>query len=413
MKTIKVINRCLLLCLCLDITSCGGKKGNNMEAFEKGTFGYDLNYLSKKDSVILLRANDGKAQVVVSPKYQAKVFTSTTDGNSGKSLGYLNYKALEAENFDEHMNGYGGENRLWLGPEGGKYSIYFKPDTEQVYDNWHTPKPFDIEAWNVVSASDKSVSMSKDMEVTNYLGNLFQVKINRNISIVEPSEIASLLGIELSPSIKTVGYLTDNVLINNGNTEWTEETGTICIWMLDMFNTAPNSLTIVPFNEGSEEQLGTIATTNYFGEIPADRLKIENGLLYLKTDGKCRNKLGLNALRTKSIAGNYDPDSRRLTITTFEVDPQGTYLNQEWNPNKNPLIGDAVNAYNDGPLEDGSIMGPFLEVESASPAAFLKPGASLGHKHNVFHFVGSDDELSLITEKLFGVKIAEIKNVFN
>lgn len=260
MKTIKVINRCLLLCLCLGVISCGGKKGNNMETFEKGTFGYDLNYLAKKDSVILLRANDGKAQVVVSPKYQAKVFTSTTDGNTGKSLGYLNYKALEAENFDEHMNGYGGENRLWLGPEGGKYSIYFKPGTEQVYDNWHTPKPFDIEAWNVVSASDKSVSMSKDMEVTNYLGNLFQVKIDRNISIVEPSEIASLLGIELSPSIKTVGYLTDNVLINNGNTEWTEATGTICIWMLDMFNTASNSLTIVRTATSTTTEFWTLMT---------------------------------------------------------------------------------------------------------------------------------------------------------
>lgn len=413
MKTIKVVNRLLLLYICLSVMACGRKKENNMETFEKGTFGYDLNYLSKKDSVILLCANDGKAQVLVSPKYQAKVFTSTTDGNLGKSLGYLNYKALEAKDFDEHMNGYGGENRLWLGPEGGKYSIYFKPETKQIYDNWHTPKPFDIEAWNVISASDKSVSMSKDMEVTNYLGNLFQVKIDRDISIIEPSEIASLLGIELSSSIKTVGYLTDNVLINNGNTEWTKETGTICIWMLDMFNTAPNSLTIVPFNEGSENQLGAIATTDYFGEIPDDRLKIENGLLFLKTDGKCRNKLGMNALRTKSIAGNYDPDSQRLTITTFETDPQGTYLNQEWNPDKNPLIGDAMNAYNDGPLEDGNIMGPFLEVESASPAAFLKPGASLSHKHNVFHFVGNDNDLSLITEKLFGVKIAEIKNVFN
>ena len=24
------------------------------------------------------------------------------------------------------MNAYGGENRLWLGPEGGKYSLFFK-----------------------------------------------------------------------------------------------------------------------------------------------------------------------------------------------------------------------------------------------------------------------------------------------
>ena len=120
----------------------------------------------------------------------------------------------------------------------------------------------------------------------------------------------------------------------------------------------------------------------------------------------------MNALRSKAIAGNYDPDSRRLTITTYDVNGKGIYLNQEWNPDKNPLKGDAMNAYNDGPLEDGSIMGPFLEVESASPAAFLKPGESLTHHHNVFHFVGEEKELTLLTEKLFGISIQDIKQIF-
>jgi hypothetical protein len=101
-----------------------------------------------------------------------------------------------------------------------------------------------------------------------------------------------------------------------------------------------------------------------------------------------------------------------LTITAFDVDKNAVYLNQEWNPAKDPLLGDAMNAYNDGPLADGSIMGPFLELESVSPAAFLKPLHSLSHKHTVYHFIGEEADLSPITEKLFGITINDIKNAF-
>ena len=50
------------------------------------------------------------------------------------------------------------------------------------------------------------------------------------------------------------------------------------------------------------------------------------------------------------------------------METDAAYLNQEWNLDGDPFIGDAVNAYNDGPLEDGSQMGPFYELESVSPA---------------------------------------------
>ena len=72
-----------------------------------------------------------------------------------------------------------------------------------------------------------------------------------------------------------------------------------------------------------------------------------------------------------------------------------------------------MNAYNDGPLDDGSIMGPFLELESVSPAALLKPAQSLSHRHTVFHFSAEEDVLSAIAEKLLGVSIKEIKNAFS
>ncbi len=402
----------------LILLSCVGnskKSSDNMaKMYEKGTFGYDLNYLSEKDSgLIVLKSDDEKAQLILSAKYQAKVFTSTTNGLEGNSHGFVNYRFFDVGVVDEHMNGFGGENRLWLGPEGGQYSIYFAPGKEQVYDNWHTPKTIDIEEWTVESISESSVLFSKTMELNNYQGSVLNMTVERKVSLLSDADIAKMLGLALPQDVDVVAYATENIITNNNDFEWTRKTGTVCIWMLDMFNPSDSAVTMVPYNQGDEKELGRVVTSDYFGEIPADRLLDDNnGTLFFKTDGKMRGKLGMNAKRTKAIAGNYDPISRRLTVVTFDIDPSAVYLNQEWNPERDPLIGDALNAYNDGPLEDGSIMGPFLELESCSPAAFLKPGESLSHLHNVYHFVGDEVVLSPICEKLLGVSLQQVKQVF-
>lgn len=409
-----IVKRLALAALVMGLMSgCGNAgKNKNMRVYEKGTFGYDLDYLSDKDSLVVLRDAEGNAQVIVSPKYQAKVFTSTVDGLAGNSMGFVGYKAFELAEPDTHMNGFGGENRFWLGPEGGKYSVYFEPGVSQVFDNWHTPKPIDIEAWELVSSDATKAEMRKEMEVRNYLDTRFKIDVDRSIELLTPAGIESRLGIALRPSVKSVAYETRNVITNRNDFEWTQETGTVSTWILDMFIPAPNAVTIIPFNVGDESQAGRIVTSDYFGEIPADRLAAKDNVLYFKTDGAQRGKLGLNSLRTKGVAGNYDPDSKRLTITVFDVEPGATYLNQEWNPSKNPLVGDAMNAYNDGPLEDGSIMGPFLEVESCSPAAFLKPGQSQSHDHAIFHFVGEPADLDPIAQKVLGISLGEVAGAF-
>jgi len=395
------------------ITSCNQTQ-RTPGGFAQGTFGYDLAYLSQKDSSLtVLTSDDGQSQIIVSAKYQGKVFTSSANGLTGASFGYVNYRALDSEVIDEHINAYGGENRLWLGPEGGKYSIYFAPGHEQIFDYWRTPKPLDIEAWRLVGSDAKSVEMQKEMQIGNYQGVQFNVKVERKITLLETDQANRTLGVATGEELKMAAYQTENTITNLNDFAWSEATGTICIWMLDMFNPAPDAVTVIPFNVGDETQMGAIVTSDYFGEIPPDRLRIKGNTIFLKTDGKFRSKLGLNGKRAKSVAGNYDPASQRLTITTFDVDPDAIYLSQEWNPDKDPLTGDALNAYNDGPLADGSIMGPFLELESVSPAAFLKPAQSLSHRHTVYHFSGHEKYLNPIAEKLLGVSINDIKNAFN
>jgi hypothetical protein len=116
--------------------------------------------------------------------------------------------------------------------------------------------------------------------------------------------------------------------------------------------------------------------------------------------------------RVKKFAGSYDIANNVLTLITYDFDTKSTYLNQEWKTDKNPFIGDAVNAYNDGPLANGTQMGPFYEIESVSPAAFLQPNEKLTHLHSVFHFTGSKDALNTIAMKTLGVSIKDIQSAF-
>ncbi|GEO10139.1 hypothetical protein SAE01_26350 [Segetibacter aerophilus] len=384
---------------------------NNENTYKEGTFGYDLNFLKQHDSVVVLQAADENSKVIVSPKYQAKVFTSTAEGNEGYSFGWVNYKAFSGQ-VDAHMNAFGGENRLWLGPEGGKFSLYFEPGAEMVFDNWKTPAPIDTEAWKVTNQSSDAISLQKEMKLTNYKGTEMQLLVDRIIKILDKQQIQTNLGVTVDTSIKVVGYQTSNVLINKGPFEWTDSTGMPCMWILDMFKPTPATVIVVPFKDAGTEPFNKVATTNYFGEIPGNRIKHTNEVLYFKADGKSRGKLGITPGKAKPLAGSYDAQSKVLTITMFDVDPGAKYLNQEWNTTKPSFSGDAVNAYNDGPLADGTQMGPFYEIESVSPAAFLKPNESLSHKHAVYHFTGNEQGLDVIAKKLFGVGLEEIKKAF-
>ena len=369
-------------------------------AFEK-----DLAFLRKHDdSVVVLSRGDSR--VIVSPKYQAKVFTSTP--GDGSSLGWINYKMFNAEP-DPHMNAYGGENRIWLGPEGGPYSLFFPRGFEMSFANWKIPPAFDTEPWNLVSASDTMAEMKKNARLANYLGTQLNLTINREVRILDKATIKEWLGIEYGSDTRVVGYFTKNSITNTGNEQWSDSTGVPCIWMLDMFPPSPHTTIIIPYKPNSTSKP---ANTGYFGEIPADRIKYADSTLFFKADGKMRGKLGIPPASAKNIAGSYNEDEKILTIALFDVHPGASYLNQEWDTKKPPFSGDAVNAYNDGRLADGRQLGPFYELESVSPAAFLAPNQTLTHRHSVFHFTGNEGALDSICRQTLGVPLQQVKEIF-
>src|SRR6185436_6652544 len=90
------------------------------------TFDDDLAFLRKHVEVIVLSDDTGPGRVAVVPAYQGRVMTSTPGGPAGLTCGWLNYDLIASGKSQPHINAFGGADRLWLGPAGGQFSIFFR-----------------------------------------------------------------------------------------------------------------------------------------------------------------------------------------------------------------------------------------------------------------------------------------------
>ncbi len=410
----------LLTGLVLLASGCGNasknqKKMEKMKTGEliKGTFAYDVNVMKGNKSYAILRSEDSTRLVLVSADLQGRVMTSTFDGMNGFSIGWVNDKFIRSGKIQAHFNPWGGEERLWLGPEGGQFSLFFKPGDPFDLDHWVTPAAFDTEPFETEERRDRKVKFTRDITLVNYSSHTFDIGIRRTVRLLEDNDLKDLLGEKLPENVKWVGYETENILVNKGDHAWTKDAGMPSIWLLGMYRPSDATTIVVPYHTGDSNVLGRVVNDAYFGKIPPDRLKIKDGVIFFKGDGKSRGKIGLNPGRAKDVLGSYDKINHILTIVKYNK-PEGVtdYVNSMWEIQKNPFDGDVVNAYNDGPLPDGGQLGPFYELETSSPAAALKPGEKFTHASQTWHFSGTERALSEIAEKILGTSIEDINNTF-
>jgi hypothetical protein len=389
-------------------TSNKTQSGDSMSSDK--TFQQDVDFLNEHVETIVLRGDGGEAMVAVTPAYQGRVMTSSATGGDGVSFGWLNYDHIASGKVAEHINAYGGEERFWLGPEGGQFSIYFAPGAKFEFADWQTPPLIDTESYDVTDKSDTKVSFVKEASIKNYSGNEFKLRIDRGIEVLDPAAVESSLGVKPG-DLKFVGYRTTNKLTNTGDAAWTKDTGMLSIWLLGMYKPGPKTTIVVPFVEGSEEELGVIVNDTYFGKVPADRLKVAEGVMYLSGDGNYRSKIGVPPKRAKEIAGSYDAERGVLTLVKYNK-PEGVtdYVNSMWEIQDEPFAGDTVNAYNDGsPAPGEKPLGPFYEIETSSPALALEPGKSGEHISETYHFQGDRAELDRVAKETLGVSLDEIE----
>lgn len=397
----------------LALASCGpGEKNEKIPPYSP--FDEDVAFLRKYSEVLVLTDPEGQSRIAVMPGLQARVMTSTAGAPDNLSYGWINRAFFEAGDTSIHMNAFGGEERIWLGPEGGQFSLFFRKDSTFTFENWHTPRLIDLDAYNKIGETPHAATFEKSATLTNYTGTAFNIRIQREISVLTAAEAFGNLNIPRDSNVVSVAYQSINRLENRGATAWNKETGLLSIWLLGMFNPSAELTMVIPYVQGPAASLGPIVNDDYFGKVPEDRLKISDSVIYFKGDGEFRSKIGLSPTRAKDVMGSYDPLSRTLTIVQYSKgEPGDSYVNSKWEIQREPYKGDVVNAYNDGPPSPGAKpMGPFYELESSSPGRELEPGQHIQHTQTTFHFQGEQKALDKIAMRTLGVSIADIEAAF-
>jgi len=408
----------ILLIFTIILSSCGSNyTAINNSAKEKAMtidstkqYGFNRDFLKKHITVIELK--NGSSAITLVPSWQARVMTSTAEGDSGFSFGWINRDLISSRKLLPHINAFGGEERLWLGPEGGQFSLFFSKGKPFTYENWQTPAFLDTTPFQLISSTDSTALFVNDITTQNYSGTSFKFRIEREITILSGNEINKLISVDIK-GLKHVAYCSDNKLINKGEIAWKKETGLLSIWMLGMFNPSPAIIIVIPVKTGDDKLLGPMVNDTYFGKISDQRLKVSGNHIFFKADGKSRGKIGIPPVRATGVMGSWDSENKILTLLICRL-PEGKkdYVNSSWQIQENPYTGDVLNSYNDGPLEDGSQMGPFYELETSSPAADLKPGESLSHIQFTIHLMGDTSKLDEISRSVLGVRLNEISSAF-
>ncbi|MFC1543242.1 DUF6786 family protein [Candidatus Neomarinimicrobiota bacterium] len=405
--TVFLRNGCVCIVM-LILTGCyqpGSVSSSVSTDSEVSTLKEDMEFLQRYGPLQILEGSNG-SRVVLSAQYQGRVMTSAVDYN-GASLGWINRLFITSRQTGSQFDNYGGEDRFWLGPEGGQYGLYFRKGSPFEFSHWQVPGGLQENSWTIQKQSATSVTYNHPVEVTNYTGTTFNIEVERTVRLLSVEEIEQKMGITLPEALKWVGFATENRVTNTGQKGWMKADGLLSIWILSMLNPFGETYVVVPFDPAAS---GEVVNDAYFGKVPPDRLDVRNDYLIFKCDGEYRSKIGLGSERALAMLGSYNVSLGLLTLVQFDK-PEGAtdYVNSMWELQEKPYSGDVINSYNDGPTEPGKpTLGGFYELETSSPALTLSPGESYTHIQRTLHLIGGPTALDPVARAVLGISLSEI-----
>ncbi|MBL8840572.1 MAG: hypothetical protein JNL90_03475 [Planctomycetes bacterium] len=346
----------------------------------EATFANDAAFLAEHADVVLLQA-PGAGPIAVSPALSGRVMTSAFRPDA-PGFGLVYREAIRGPRVARGFRNYGGEDRLWLAPEGGPCGLFFEPGARQELATWFVPPAMDGGPRSIVAQDATSITFRDRIALANAQGAAFALEIERRIDALSRAAIAELLGRELPAGVEVVGFRSTNALRELSARPLADH-ALIAPWVLGQFKPSPRTEVLFPFR-GDASAL----KSDYFGAVPADRLTVQlqpdGGVARFKADAQLRAKIGLSARGATGWIGAFDPVRHVLTLVRHTVAPlEARVPDCDWvDPNPRLAAGDVATSYN-------HFQEPrFFELESIGAALPAGPGGSVVHVHTTLHLAG-------------------------
>ncbi|WP_423737752.1 DUF6786 family protein [Chitinophaga caseinilytica] len=358
-------------------------------------FAEDLAFLRDFTSPAILKDSTSKSSIAIVSAWQGRVVTSTV-ADDGRSFGWLNYATIE-NGKQYHFSTFGGEDRLLLGPSPDSALQFPAHGSADSATATVIPDPLRDSAVLRQVSSAKGVTVYEgNINLPSAKGTILNAGISRTISLLSRRDLHNYLGADIHRSVHAVGFHTDNIIVNTGTHRWDTAFGTTAIRVRGMFPVSANSIAIIPLKPG-----GNVSSA---APLPKERFVVKNNVAFFRADGNFEAELGVKQAAALNFMGIYDPERGVLTVIQFTMPRQAQlYLGET----ATDARAEVFRIRNNGP-GDTNAPGRFLEIQSSSPAALLKPKGRMQHFHRTIHLEGSEKHLGEITKKIFGVTLKEI-----
>jgi len=347
----------------------------------------DIAFLREHADALVLRAADG-GPVVVSPRLSGRVMTSAF-GDDQPGFGLVNRPAILAGPVTHGFANYGGEDRLWLSPEGGPWALFFPPGAQQVPEAWSVPRAIDGGPRTLANHDGTSATFQDLVEFSNAAGGRGTLRVERGIEALDRAAVAGLLGLPLPKDVQVVAFRSTNRAV------WADAPpdGLVGLWTLGQFTPGNTTSVLFPFRGDARAEC---IKSDYFGDVPGDRLQITLpaapdgfGLARFTADSRLRSKIGLSRAGATGWIGAWDEARGVLTLVNHTVPARGVPVPDcDWKAdNPHAAEGDVATSYNHGG-DPG-----FFELESLSAAMPQVPGGFVEHVSTTIHLGGDRDVL--------------------
>ena len=366
---------------------------------------------------VILKGRRLGRQVLCAPKLVGRVMTTTFDAAQGEALGWIGVEVIRHGYVDPVFTNYGGEERLWFGPEGSQFGLHFT-SKDQSLSHYKVQPGMNSQRYEVARSSPEGdfVVMKARIQLQNLAGTKFDLDVERTVRIVEYCPYTAGFGDHLD----FAGFESESMVTNVSHEPIRSETGLLCCWTPGQHPSRPRSVVVVPFQPGDNEALGEPIRSDYFrqmcigGALPAGRLWLGTDHALMRADNRYRVKIGVGPKRATNRLGSIDLDTAELVINDFDLYPEMPYVAPYWRELTPAELtnGEAVSVYVDGPDEKGVRGGNFHELEGLSPAMPLKSGESFVHRNRVFHVRGSRSALDGVARRFLRTDSAEIASAF-